>query len=242
MLCTIVSILSYYLGIVARSDTNKSELPSVCRLNRRRQEEAAQAGIIPQLVRVVKSQSPLKQFALPILCEMAHAGKSTRKLLNQQCGIEFFLRLLHDPNWQLQSLEAILIWLQEDFARIETVLLRMSSVQALEHVFVESKTVYLETYLESFLKIFKLSSGTALALGDQVQFVTRLMHHLQTNNKAIVRLNLLRILKTVCDVYPETSRFERQHNLIEVSIFLSCPPRGSQLTSYAYVDLGRSCQ
>jgi hypothetical protein len=40
---------------------------NLCRLNKSRQEEAAQAGIIPCLKWVIKTSSPLKQFALPIL-------------------------------------------------------------------------------------------------------------------------------------------------------------------------------
>ena len=40
-------------------------LYNLCRLNKGRQEEAAQAGIIPCLIRIVQSASPLKQLALP---------------------------------------------------------------------------------------------------------------------------------------------------------------------------------
>lgn len=53
---------------------------NLCRLSKVRQEEAAIAGAIPILQRVVSGSSPLKQFALPILCDFAHASKSCRKL------------------------------------------------------------------------------------------------------------------------------------------------------------------
>lgn len=189
----------------------------VCRLNKRRQEEAAQAGVIPQLLRIVRASSPLKQFALPILCDMTHASKSTRKMLSQQCGIGFFLELLQDPNWQLQSLESIQIWLQEDLARIEDVLLRPAAVQGLLYVFVSSKTVSFENHLETFLKIFKLSSGITLALGKQSLFVKRLLDRLQTSSKAVVRLNLLRICKAIGDVHPNLQSLIRHYHLLEVS-------------------------
>lgn len=83
---------------------------NLCRLNKARQEEAAQSGIIPCLKRVTESGSPLKQFALPILCDLASATKSCRTLLWQHNGLELYLRLLHDPYFQVSALEAILSW------------------------------------------------------------------------------------------------------------------------------------
>ena len=83
---------------------------NLCRLNKSRQEEAAQAGIIPSLKRVIESSSPLKQFALPILCDLASAGKSCRILLWQHDGLAMYLRLLDDPYFQVSALEAILSW------------------------------------------------------------------------------------------------------------------------------------
>lgn len=83
---------------------------NLCRLNKARQEEAAQAGIIPCLLRVIDLNSPLKQFALPILCDLASAGKSCRTLLWQHNGLSVYLGLLLDPYFQASALEAILSW------------------------------------------------------------------------------------------------------------------------------------
>jgi hypothetical protein len=83
---------------------------NLCRLNKSRQEEAAQAGIIPCLKRVIQTKSPLKQFALPILCDLASAGKSCRTLLWQHDGLELYLNLLEDPYFQVSALESILSW------------------------------------------------------------------------------------------------------------------------------------
>ena len=79
-------------------------------MNKSRQEEAAQAGIIPSLKRVIESKSPLKQFALPILCDLASAGKSCRKLLWQHNGLGMYVKLLSDPYFQVSALEAIHSW------------------------------------------------------------------------------------------------------------------------------------
>lgn len=83
---------------------------NLCRLNKSRQEEAAQAGIIPCLKRVITTSSPLKQFALPILCDLASAGKSCRTLLWQHDGLSMYLKLLEDPYFQVSALESILSW------------------------------------------------------------------------------------------------------------------------------------
>ena len=121
---------------------------NLCRLNKSRQEEAAQAGILPSLKRVIESSSPLKQFALPILCDLASAGKSCRILLWQHDGLSLYLRLLEDPYFQVSALESILSWyviisdlagvrayqvarLQDETARIEDELTRPESIDAL---------------------------------------------------------------------------------------------------------------
>jgi hypothetical protein len=44
----------------------------LCRLDPGRQEMAAKAGVIPHLQSIINSNSPLKQFVLPIVCQMVH--------------------------------------------------------------------------------------------------------------------------------------------------------------------------
>ncbi len=102
---------------------------SMCRLNKARQEEAASSGIIPLLKKVIQTKSPLKQFALPILCDLASAGKVSRRLLWQNDGMKrgsrhagrngisiadvtstVYLDLLEDPYWRVSAVEAVLAW------------------------------------------------------------------------------------------------------------------------------------
>ena len=84
---------------------------NLCRINPRRQEEAALAGVIPHLQRFASEpNSPLKQFALPILCDMVHAGKTTRQKLWQHDGLRFYLGLLKDQYWLVNALETALFW------------------------------------------------------------------------------------------------------------------------------------
>jgi hypothetical protein len=58
----------------------------------------------------MKTKRPPKEFALPILCDMAHSGKVVRKYLWQNKGLQFYVSLLEDQYWQVTALDAIFIW------------------------------------------------------------------------------------------------------------------------------------
>ena len=81
---------------------------NLCRLSRSRQEQAALVGVIPYLQQFVGSNSHLKQFALPILCEMAHASKRTRAELLKHKGIDFYLTLLSDNYWKVNPVTLVI--------------------------------------------------------------------------------------------------------------------------------------
>ena len=83
---------------------------NLCRLNKSRQEDAALNGIIPVLQRIIKTKGPLKEFALPVLCDMAHSGKVGRRELWRNKGLAFYISLLADEYWQVTALDAIFIW------------------------------------------------------------------------------------------------------------------------------------
>jgi hypothetical protein len=83
---------------------------NMCRLSKSRQEDAALNGIIPLLQKIVKTERPLKEFALPILCDMAHSGKVGRRELWRNKGLAFYILLLTDPYWQVTALDAIFTW------------------------------------------------------------------------------------------------------------------------------------
>lgn len=99
---------SLYLQEICNPVVNA--LYNLCRLSKSRQEEAALAGAVPLLQHLVQSNSPLKQFALPILCDFAHASKTCRKLLWQHKVFALYIDLLKDPFWSLSALECILSW------------------------------------------------------------------------------------------------------------------------------------
>lgn len=85
-------------------------LYNLCRLSPSRQEEAASAGVIPLLIDIVRRRSPLKQFALPILCDFAQTSRTSRNMLWQSDGLSFLLELLQDPFWCTSALDSISFW------------------------------------------------------------------------------------------------------------------------------------
>ncbi|KAF8505364.1 hypothetical protein BU17DRAFT_101047 [Hysterangium stoloniferum] len=187
---------------------------NLCRLNKSRQEEAAQAGIISSLKRVIETRSPLKQFALPILCDLASAGKSCRTLLWQHDGLSMYLKLLHDPYFQVSALEAILAWLQDETARVEDVLVQSASTQELLKAFVTAKANSFENLLDPFLKICRISTTVTIGIAKS-EFFHRIIDRL-SHSKAVVRLNLLRILRTVCDVHPDRASLVERFGIYEI--------------------------
>ncbi|KAL8290145.1 hypothetical protein RQP46_003084 [Phenoliferia psychrophenolica] len=188
-----------------------NSLFNLCRLSKNRQEEAAVAGAIPILQRVVQGNSPLKQFALPILCDFAHASKTCRKILWQHDGLPFYLGLLKDPFWANPALDAIVSWLQDETSRVEDCLLEPTAVDALLRAFCRSKSTTFENLLEPFHKLLRTSTAVASKLAVQSAFFKRIIDRLSRGGKAVVRLNLLRITKTVFD-----SLSDRREKVIKI--------------------------
>jgi hypothetical protein len=189
---------------------------NLCRLNKSRQEEAAQAGIIPCLKRVIETSSPLKQFALPILCDLASAGKSCRSLLWQHDGLTMYIKLMDDPYFQVSALESILSWLQDETSRVEDELLKQESIDSLLKCFVSCKANSFENLLDPLLKIIRLSTPVTIGLTKSSAFFRRMIDRLGQNSKSVVRLNLLRILRTVCEVHPNRAMLVQKYGLLGV--------------------------
>jgi serine/threonine protein kinase len=187
---------------------------NLCRLSKARQEDAALSGVIPLLQRIVKTDRPLKEFALPILCDMAHSGKVGRKLLWQNKGLQFYIGLLADQYWAVTALDAIFIWLQEETAKVEEQLLTSPALaEAILKCFSESKADAFENLLEPLQKLLRLSPPVAASLAHRDLFArTVLRLH---SKKALVRLNLLRIIRSICDASEEQGALIRSYNLLD---------------------------
>ncbi|KAI5802119.1 hypothetical protein FPQ18DRAFT_383141 [Pyronema domesticum] len=187
---------------------------NLCRLSKSRQEEAAMNGIVPLLQKIVRDERPLKEFALPILCDMAHSGKHCRKILWQNDGLEFYISLLSDPYWQVTALDAIFVWLQEETARVEERLAQQYSIDAIVRSFTTSKTNAFEHTLEPLQKLLRLSPPIARAVGRR-EFFARIVQKLE-HTKPVVRLNLLKILTTICDANEQKEALIREYGMYPI--------------------------
>ncbi|KAL2359884.1 hypothetical protein RJZ56_007265 [Blastomyces dermatitidis] len=191
---------------------------NMCRLSKPRQEDAALNGIIPLLQKIVKTERPLKEFALPILCDMAHSGKVGRRELWRNKGLSFYVSLLSDPYWQVTALDAIFTWLQEETAKVEEHLLDDRNgpppfVEAIIRCLTISKANAFENLLEPLQKLLRLSPPIAstLARPDMFSRIGQKLHH----TKPAVRVNLLRILSTICDSTDEHGSLLSRYGLLD---------------------------
>lgn len=185
-------------------DVSSQILPTMfnlCRLSTSRQEEAALAGLVPHLQLLAKGNSPLKQFSLPILCDLAHNGRACRNILWKHHVLSSYLYLVSDPNWQTNAYEAIGSWLQDDTSQIEQKLTESGACSQLVSGISKAKSEDYNGVLESFLRILLQSQKIcrSLPLPDLCFRIKRLLQH----SKPVVRLGLLKILKTVFKFNPD---------------------------------------
>ncbi|KAJ5787271.1 hypothetical protein N7457_002261 [Penicillium paradoxum] len=197
---------------------------NMCRLNKSRQEDAALNGIVPLLQKIVLTERPLKEFALPILCDMAQSGKVGRRELWRNKGLGFYISLLLDPYWQVTALDAIFTWLQEETAKVEEHLLEgifesdtfegpVTFTSAIAECLKLSKANAFENTLEPLQKLLRLSPHVAstFARPDIFQRLRQKLHH----TKAAVRLNLLRIIASICDSNEEQGGLLATYGLLD---------------------------
>ncbi|XP_020573875.1 MAP3K epsilon protein kinase 1-like [Phalaenopsis equestris] len=195
---------------------------NLCKINKRRQEQAAEHGIIPHLMKFIISDSPLKHCALPLLCDMAYASRNSTEQLRAHGGLDVYLNLLVDEAWAVTALDSLAVCLahDSDHRKVEQALLRKEAIQKLVKFFGNCPEHYFVNVLEPFLKIITKSPriNTAMATnGLTTHLISRLDHH-----DAIARLNLLKLIKAVYEHHPRPKQLivendlpQKLQNLIE---------------------------
>jgi len=171
---------------------------NLCRLSKERQEYAASNGIIPLLLKIMRTDRPPKEFVLPILCDMAHSGSKGRRYLWQNNGLDFYVSLLADQYWQVTALDAIFVWLQEETAKVEGHLFDGSFTTAIMSCFNPAKAnAFDPNLLEPLVKVLRLSPAVAASLAKAEMYagIAQKLSH----KKAVVRLNLLRLVRNIMD-------------------------------------------
>ena len=104
--------------------------------------------------------------------------------------------------------------LQEETAKVEEQLLESSFTSGIIKCFTTAKANAFENLLEPLQKLLRLSPPIALSLANPSLF-HRLLQKLQSN-KAVVRLNLLRIIRSICDATEEQGALIGRYGLLEV--------------------------
>lgn len=177
-------------------------LYSLCKINKRRQEQAAENGIIPHLMHFIITDSHLKQTALPLLCDMAHASRYTREQLRVHNGLDVYLSLLDDEVWAVTALDSLAVCLahDNDHRKVEQALLKKEAVQKLVTFFERCSEQSFVHILEPFLKIITKSAriNTTLAVNGLTPLLVGRLDH----QDAIARLNLLKLIKAVYEHHP----------------------------------------
>ncbi|KNA04803.1 hypothetical protein SOVF_196330 [Spinacia oleracea] len=195
---------------------------NLCKINKRRQEQAAENGIIPHLMNFIMSDSPLKQCALPLLCDMAHASRNSREQLRAHGGLDVYLSLLDDELWSVTALDSIAVCLahDNDNRKVEQALLKKDAVQKLVKFFENCPEQHFVHILEPFLKIITKSPriNTTLAVNGLTPLLIGKLDH----QDAIARLNLLKLIKAVYEHHPRPKQLivendlpQKLQNLIE---------------------------
>ncbi|XP_075657823.1 MAP3K epsilon protein kinase 1-like [Castanea sativa] len=195
---------------------------NLCKINKRRQEQAAENGIIPHLMQFIMLDSPLKQYALPLLCDMAHASRNSREQLRAHGGLDVYLSLLEDEFWSVTALDSIAVCLalDNDNKKVEQALLKKDAVQKLVKFFQRCPEQHFVHILEPFLKMITKSSriNTTLAVNGLTPLLIARLDH----QDAIARLNLLKLIKAVYEHHPRPKQLivendlpQKLQNLIE---------------------------
>ncbi|GAV80001.1 Pkinase domain-containing protein [Cephalotus follicularis] len=195
---------------------------NLCKINKRRQEQAAENGIIPHLMHFIVTDSQLKQYALPLLCDMAHASRNSREQLRAHDGLDVYLSLLEDEVWSVTALDSIAVCLahDNDNRKVEQALLKKDAVQKMVKFFQCCPEQHFVHILEPFLKIITKSSriNTTLAVNGLTPLLIARLDH----QDAIARLNLLKLIKAVYEHHPRPKQLivendlpQKLQNLIE---------------------------
>ncbi|RMZ87937.1 hypothetical protein DV736_g4835, partial [Chaetothyriales sp. CBS 134916] len=195
---------------------------NLCRLSTRRQEDAALVGIIPILIKIAKQEkTPVKEFALPILCDMAHSTRAARRELWQNKGLAFYVSLLSDPYWQVTALDAIFTWLEHETSKVEDHLLENDQfTTAIIAGLSSSKSTSFENLLEPLQKLLRLSPDLAASMAQSRQLFEIISQRL-SHNKPAIRLNLLRIIGSICDAVEDGASILEHYKLYDVIVDLS---------------------
>ena len=227
---------------------------NLCRINKRRQEQAALNGCIPLLQSIIKTgerllplsylfslpsfitsfkssinqtttsmstkDSHLKQFALPIICDLAHASDVTRAELKKHGGgATFYIDLLQENYWQSFAMNSLTVWLTNDKSYMEPLILQPDSLTSLVNFFRTATPQSIRMLHKPFLDMMTKSEEFCRALANSGLFVSSLAKRLNSSD-AIVLRSLLKMLQLLHQHHPNQRQFVLDNDLYNVVCLL----------------------
>lgn len=195
-------------------------LYNVCRINKVRQEIAAESGVVPCLQRVILVNSPMNQFALPMLCDLAHGSKKCLNELWRHDCVNFYLRILRRQYWQTNALDSLAVWISADLVerkRVESILKLPENVQKIVAAF---STKDYRTFAGMVIPMSKLVGSSwvvaeALSRSEFVSITVRRLRE-KSEDDPQVRLRLLSILEAMYAASKNPKMFILQHHLSDL--------------------------
>jgi hypothetical protein len=171
-------------------------------------------------MQLIQANSLLNQFALPMLCDLAHASKKCLGELWKNEGVVFYLKLLTRQNWQTNALDSIAAWITTDSVerkRVEVVMKLPENIQRLVQGFATKDFRAFAGLVNPMAKILTSSPLLSEAL-SRTEFVTITVRQLQSEHEdPQVRLRLLSILESMYSASKNPKRFIIEHHLLEIA-------------------------
>lgn len=160
-------------------------LYNLCKLDQERQYIAAKEGIVPHLQFIIDSTSPFRQFALPVLCDIAHVRRARSELWKHN-GVDFYINLLSDKYWHVNALDALSAWLGDDTDKVEKIMATPAHITSIVEAFRSSDNATFANLMEPLLHIVTTSEKVNVGMSTSEDFVPKLIERLTTHPKAEV--------------------------------------------------------
>ena len=141
-------------------------LYNLCRLDQDRQNTAARDGVVPHLMYVIESQSPLRQFALPVMCDLAHVRRARAELWKHR-AVEFYLDLLSDKYWTANALDSLSVWLMDETDRVEKIIAAPAQINKIVIAFGSAEFTTFANMMDPLLHIVEASEKVRRRRGGE---------------------------------------------------------------------------
>jgi len=187
---------------------------------------------------VIDNNKPLKEFAVPLMCELAGSSTITRKILLENNGLTFYLDLLKDSKttFHTDALEAVAVCTEHEREKVEGLVLTGDNLTIIRDIFANAPDHQLVDLLESMHKILISSANINKQLGNNNKeggFVNVLKNKLHHPNPH-ARVTLLRTLNTMASKSADPPRFLKQYNLLKVVKFMAANDSSNLVKNMAF--------